>query len=322
MTHKERAIAALTRKIPDYVPTFELEFQLAEDMFGKPLIPAELSGGASQLTALEKERLLYQTAEYFAYVYGQLEYSIIPVSPIEPLWVNGNLSPEFQLFCRYLREMTNQEVLLAFHGDGTFSIPDGNDMYDFAYRTVDDSDGLKAEAEAMANAAIERNKKLHEAGIDVLLLCSDYCYNTGPFLSPEMFREYIQPYLYKIIQAGKADGQYTIKHTDGNIMPILDQLVECEPHALHSLDPMAGVDIQTVKRLVGDKVCLCGNVHCAAMQTGTDEEVIASAEYCLTHGKPGGGYIFCTSNVPFKGMPPERYRMILDVWKRMRAYES
>ncbi|MGN1250347.1 MAG: hypothetical protein ACI4XW_09725, partial [Candidatus Spyradocola sp.] len=40
-----------------------------------------------------------------------------------------------------------------------------------------------------------------------------------------------------------------------------------------------------------------------------------------TYGKPGGGYIFCTSNVPFKGMPPERYRLILDVWKRMRDYD-
>lgn len=58
----------------------------------------------------------------------------------------------------------------------------------------------------------------------------------------------------------------------------------------------------------------------AALQTGTEEEVVASAEYCLTYGKPHGGYIFCTSNVSFKGMPPERYRLILDVWKRMRAY--
>lgn len=58
----------------------------------------------------------------------------------------------------------------------------------------------------------------------------------------------------------------------------------------------------------------------AALQTGIEEEVVASAEYCLTYGKPHGGYIFCTSNVPFKGMPPERYRLILDVWKRMRAY--
>ncbi|HBD86577.1 MAG TPA: hypothetical protein DC001_04040, partial [Clostridiales bacterium] len=95
---------------------------------------------------------------------------------------------------------------------------------------------------------------------------------------------------------------------------------ECGPHAIHSKDPMAKVDIKDVKKLVGGKVCLCGNVNCALMQTGTEEEVIESAEYCLTHGKPGGGYIFCTSNIPFKGLPPDRYKLILDVWKRMRAY--
>jgi uroporphyrinogen decarboxylase len=30
-------------------------------------------------------------------------------------------------------------------------------------------------------------------------------------------------------------------------MPILDQLVAANPHALHSLDPQAGVDIAEVK---------------------------------------------------------------------------
>ena len=96
-----------------------------------------------------------------------------------------------------------------------------------------------------------------------------------------MFREYVTPYLAQICEAARRDGILTIKHTDGNIMPILDQLVECKPDALHSLDPMAGVDIREVKRLVGDKVCLCGNVNCALIQTGTDEEVTQSAEYCL-----------------------------------------
>jgi hypothetical protein len=59
-----------------------------------------------------------------------------------------------------------------------------------------------------------------------------------------MFEEYIQPYLFKIIDEAKRDGLYTIKHTDGNIMPILNQLVECRPHGLHSIDPMADVDIK------------------------------------------------------------------------------
>lgn len=221
---------------------------------------------------------------------------------------------------RYLRDLIGDTMMIGFHGDGTFSIPDGNEMAEFAYAIADDPDAVREKASRMADTAIERNHRRQQEGVDVLFLCSDYCYNSGPFISPEMFREFITPYLARIIAAARKDGLYTIKHTDGNIMPIIDQLVECNPHALHSLDPMAGVDIREVKRLYGDRVCLCGNVHCAALQTGTDEEVIASAEYALTYGKPGGGYMFCTSNIPFKGMPPERYGMILDVWKRMRNY--
>ncbi len=321
MTHKERAIAALTRKIPDRVPTFELEFQLADVMFGKPLIPNELKDkNIVNLTQYEKDRLLRETAEYWAYVYGELDYSIIPVQRIGRAESRAALAPETVQFIKELADVTEHKVLFTFHGDGTYSIPDGNKMYDFAYRIADDPEGVHADAEKMAEDAIERNKRLMEAGVESLILCSDYCYNSGPFVSPAMFGDIIQPYLYKIIKSARENGQYTIKHTDGNVMPILEQIVDCNPHAVHSLDPMAGVDIRTVKRLYGDRICLCGNVNCALMQTGTDNQVRDSAVYCLTHGKPNGGYIYCTSNVPFRGMPAERYRMILDIWREYRDY--
>lgn len=324
MTPKERAVAALTLKIPDQVPTFELEFQLEEEMYGKKFITEDLRPeNLSKLSIREQEKKIYGLAEYMVQVYTDLEYSIMP-GPYGLFswqeWGQGNVPWELGKCLQYIRNIVGDTMMIGIHGDGTFSIPDGNDMYAFAYAIADDPDSMKEKAEKMANEAIERNKKLADAGIDCLFLCSDYCYNSGPFISPAMFEIYIQPYLFKIIDKAKKAGLYTIKHTDGNIMPILNQLVDCKPHALHSIDPMAGVDIKEVKALVGNKVALCGNVNCALMQTGTDQEVIDSAKYCLTYGKPNGGYIFCTSNVPFKGLPPERYSLVLDVWKSMREY--
>lgn len=324
MTPRERAICALELGQPDQVPTFELEFQLEEEMFGKKFIPADLSPkDLANMSQREKESRIYDVAVYTAQVYTALEYAIIPAyGPGDhgALWRDGVVPEELKLYHKYLKEICGNRAMLGFHGDGTFEIPDGDHMLDFVYAIADDPDAVKQQARLRADRAIVRNRALQDSGIECLLLCSDYCYNSGPFLSPEMFGEFIQPYLYDIINAARRDGLYTIKHTDGNIMPILDQLVECRPHALHSIDPMAGVDIREVKRRIGDRVCLCGNVHCAAMQTGTEQEVIDSATYCLTHAKPGGGYIFCTSNIPFKGLPPERYRLVLDVWKRLRDY--
>jgi uroporphyrinogen decarboxylase len=181
---------------------------------------------------------------------------------------------------------------------------------------------VKAELERNATDTLDFARRMVDAGVEAFLMCADYCFNDGPFLSPRMFREFVTPYLARVIAGMRDMGAYTVKHTDGDIMPILDQLVECRPHAIHSLDPMAGVDLKLVKSLVGDKVALCGNVSCAILQTGTIDEVIADSERALHDGMPGGGFVFCTSNTPFIGMPLENYLAMLEVRRRLGRYEG
>jgi uroporphyrinogen decarboxylase len=186
---------------------------------------------------------------------------------------------------------------------------------------VDEPQAMKAEAAAMVNAALARAERLRaHGGLDGFALCADYCLNDGPFLSPLRFSEFVTPFLARLIQGYRDLGFYTIKHTDGNIMPILDQLVQARPHALHSLDPQAGVDIAVVKRLVGHQVCLIGNVNCGVLDTGTDEECAASVRYALRHGMPGYGYIFSTSNCIYTGMRLARYEAMLGIWRAEGNY--
>lgn len=300
---------ALNLGIPDRVPTFELEFQLSEELLGKPFLTENDLKGLSEA---EVDRRIAENAEFMIEVYDRLEHDAICIQYLNEQHTKQTI--------RRLHEFSGDRFMLLAHGDGTFAIPDGAGMLEFVYRIADDPQGVHDQAERMVRDAIAHDLRLLDAGLDGFILCSDYCFNKGPFLSPKMFGEFVTPYLARLIAAIREHGGYAIKHTDGNIMPILDQLVSTNPHALHSIDPMAGVDIREVKRLVGDKVALCGNVHCAAMQTGTEQDVIDSAEYCLTWAKPGGGYVYCTSNIPFKGLPLERYLLVLDVWKRMRDY--
>lgn len=309
MTSKERMITALNLGVPDRVPTFELEFQLGPELLGRDFLREEDMKNDSPK---EQERKIYENAEFMLKLYGMLEHDAICIHYL-------NMEHTLETV-RRIRELSGDQYMLLAHGDGTFAIPDGDGMVEFAYRISDEPEVLHQEAERMMKDAIERDLRLLDGGMDGFILCSDYCFNQGPFLSPGMFREFITPYLTELIAAIRDHGGYAIKHTDGNIMPILDQLVEAHPHALHSIDPMAGVDIREVKRLVGDKVALCGNVHCAHMQTGTEQQVIDSCEYCLTWAKPGGGYVYTTSNIPFRGLPLERYQLVLDVWRRLRDY--
>jgi uroporphyrinogen decarboxylase len=317
-TPRQNFIIALELGTPTgLVPHFELVFFLTMEVFGKVHPSHRYYGQWNQMEAKERQMHRQDMADIYIRTAERYGHSAIFIHP------NPEGVEETIRLVELIREKTGNTYFIMRHGDATFSLPDGNHMQEFAYRIADDPEDLKAEAAAMVDQALGYAEKLAEhGGLDGFALCADYCFNTGPFLSPRMFGEFVTPYLARLTKGYRDMGFYVIKHTDGNIMPILDQLVETKPHALHSLDPQADVDIAEIKRLYGDQLCLIGNVNCGLLDTGTDEEVIESASYALKHGMPGGGYIFSTSNCIYTGMRLSRYELMLDVWREKGRYNS
>lgn len=315
MTPRERAVAAFELRQPDdIVPTFELQFQLAEELLGKRHIgDKELNEAAS---ADDRERMITENARLYIEEAEALDYSIIAL----------NMGPGHRDYMvqtlEAFHKLAGDKYLYAIMADGTMSIPNGSNMMQVVEQIAEKPDEVHATHQSWVDGTIEHAKYLADAGANVALMCADYCFNDGPFLSPTMFREFVTPYLTQSVARLRELGYYTIKHTDGDIMPILDQLVEARPHAIHSIDPQAGVSLKNVKAMVGDKVALCGNVHCAMLHNGTKEQVVEDSKRALRDGMPGGGFFFCTSNTPFKGMPLENYLAMLEVRKEFGRYDS
>ena len=316
MTPRERFVAALERRpLTGRVPHFELVFFLTMEAFGK--VHPSHRNYQQWLQMEEKERALHRRdmADLYIATAERYEHSAIFLHP------NPNSVEETCRLVELIRELSGDRYYLMRHGDATFELPNGAQLVDFAYRLADEPEKVHSDAQAAVNAALERAAEYAKhGGLDGFALCSDYCFNTGPFLSPAQFGEFITPYLAQLVKGYRDLGFYVIKHTDGNIMPVLDQLVQTNPHALHSLDPQGGVDMAEVKKLVGQKVCLIGNVNCGLVDTGTDAQVIESTRYALRHGMPGGGYIFSTSNCIYTGMRLARYELILDLWRKEGNY--
>lgn len=319
MTPRERFRHALDRKPPIpgmRVPHFELVFFLTMEAFGR-VHPShrnysqwlQMERKEQELHLLDQARIYINTAERF----GQDAILLLP---------NPNEVDTILRLCGAIRELSGDKFFLLAHGDATPAIPGGTQMEELALQMAEDPAGLEREIEKKMGWYLDRGEKLAKQGyLDGFALCCDYCFNSGPFFTPAQFGQFVMPCLARQIADYRSMGFYCIKHTDGNIMPILDQLVQANPHALHSLDPQGGVDIAVVKKACGDRVALCGNVNCGLMDTGTDEQVIESARYALKHGMPGGGYVFCTSNCIYTGMALRRYELILDVWRREGNYQ-
>ncbi|MDD5349693.1 MAG: uroporphyrinogen decarboxylase family protein [Chthoniobacteraceae bacterium] len=318
MTPRRRFISALERRpLTGRVPHFELVFFLTMEAFGK--VHPSHRNYEQWLQMEERERELHRRdmADLYIATAERFEHSAIFLHP------NPGSEEETMRLIDLIREKTGDRYFLLLHGDATFGIPAGGNVEEFSYRLADEPEQLKAEAAAEVEKALARAERLRaHGGLDGFGLCSDYCFNNGPFMSPGQFGEFVTPYLARLVRGCRDLGFYVIKHTDGNILPIVDQLVQTEPHALHSLDPQGGVDIAELKRCYGDRVCLIGNVHCGMMDAGTDEQVRESARYALRHGMPGGGYIFSTSNCIYTGMPLARYETMLKVWREEGNYPA
>lgn len=318
MTERERFIKALKREpLTGLVPTFEMVFFLTMEALGKVHPAHRAFGQWNQMSKEEQEAQIKDIAQVYVDTARKYHHSAIfpQLNTLDPTDFTERV-------LQAIRDISGDEFYVMLHGDPTFPMPDGHNMVEFSAMMFEEPEKLhdisKRNVEAFTNIA----RHYEGSGLlDGFCLCSDYCFNTNPFFSRPMFEEFITPYLSDILARYREMGYYSIKHTDGNIMPIVDLMVDCKPDALHSLDPQGGVDLAEVKRLYGDRVCLIGNVNCGLLQTGTDEEVIADVKRSLSQGMDGWGYVFATSNCVYTGMSLKRYELMQSVWQEYGIYK-
>lgn len=236
MTERERFIKALKREpIQGHCPTFELVFYLTLEAIGRIHPYQQRFDQWDQMSSAEKKRHIDYIADCHIEIAEKYHHSAIFVHP------NPGSFEEIVRLLETIRDKTGDRYFLMMHGDPTFEIPNGENMMEFTERMYEDPEGVKAEARARLEGSVRHAERLskYDGLLDGFALCSDYCFNVNPFFSPGMFGEFIAPYLQEVIRDYHDMGYYSIKHTDGNIMPILDQIVACGPDALHSLDPRA-----------------------------------------------------------------------------------
>ncbi|RLG06469.1 MAG: hypothetical protein DRN59_02970, partial [Thaumarchaeota archaeon] len=133
----------------------------------------------------------------------------------------------------------------------------------------------------IARACQKFARAMIEVGVDAIFVTDDYAGNNGPFMNPELFREYELPNLREIVRIAKRHGVPVLKHSDGNLYPILDDIIGTGISAIHPIEPPL-MDLRDVKERYGDKVCIMGNVDCRyVLPFGSEEEVRREVRRCI-----------------------------------------
>ncbi len=182
-------------------------------------------------------------------------------------------------------------------------------------------------AETVMDKVLECNMRIVRnairAGADVIILGDDYAANAAPLFSPDHFRQFIAPRLKKMVDMIHHEGARVIKHSDGNLYPILEDIVDCGPDALNPFEPVAGMHLKDVKSKIGDRVCITGNIDCGQLlPRGTREEVRRAVKQAIADAGEGGGYILTSSNSIHSSCNPENLRAMIEACFDFGQYEN
>lgn len=143
-------------------------------------------------------------------------------------------------------------------------------------------------------------RRLVEMGVDMIWTGDDVGAQHGMLISPAMWRTFLKPRMAEFIAELKAinPAVKVAYHTDGNIMPIIPELIEIGLDVLNPVQP-GSMDPAVLKAEFGDRLCFWGSIDVQkTLPFGSPEDVRAEVLQRLrTIGKGGGLVLSPTHHV-------------------------
>ena len=322
MTDRERVLCALAGEQPDRIPFAEasvdqvvaralassdrdLTEREISDMLGRDVVVPVLFPPYFADQGVGSDGQPYVT-EGWIKTHADLDRMVFP-------------DPRSEAFYADARQVLEQKgdhaaVAAIKHGVAPMLVSMGLDG--FSYALADDPDLVREVLRRYVDWQVVVTQHLIEMGFDCLWSFDDVAYKSGPFCSPQVFREMLLPAFRRSAEAITIPW---IFHSDGNIMRLMDDLLTLGMNAVHPIEPEC-MSLREMKERYGHRVCLVGNVSVDTLGRGTPDEVRALVRECIATAGPGGGYMISSSNSIPSYARPENVRAMAEAIREYGTY--
>ena len=137
------------------------------------------------------------------------------------------------------------------------------------------------------------------------------------FMSPEQFRKFFWPTLRELMVALINEGLNPCPLWEGNCTARLEIIKDIP--AGKACYAFEATDMVKAKEILGDTVCIRGNVPLSIMATGTPDQVRACCKKLIDTVAKGGGYIMDTST-GLDDAKPENVKALFDFTREYGVY--
>jgi uroporphyrinogen decarboxylase len=175
-------------------------------------------------------------------------------------------------------------------------------------------------AQALLDLIIRKNLVMLENILtapepDAVLLGSDWGTQRDLIMSPECFRRMIKPGEKQEYDLIKRYGKQVFIHSCGNVLRIMDDLVELGVDCLNPVQPEC-MDLQVLKQNYGDHISYYGGISTQkTLPYGTPAEVAEETRRTIELMARNGGYVTSPSQGIQIDVPYENLRALIDTAK-------
>jgi uroporphyrinogen decarboxylase len=157
-------------------------------------------------------------------------------------------------------------------------------------------------------AKLERFLRLVGPYIDIILFGDDLGMQTGPQISPRMYREFFKPRHRLLFQRAKElAGVKVMLHSCGSLRTLLPDLIEAGVDTVNPVQiSCAGMAARELKEAFGSRITFWGggcDTH-RVLSFGTPQEVRQHVREQVAILHPGGGFVFQQVHNILANVPP------------------
>jgi uroporphyrinogen decarboxylase len=184
--------------------------------------------------------------------------------------------------------------------------------------TIEGTDILKRALDFFIKLQIEWGIEQIKSGADAIWIGD--CVASSQFISPGIYEMFAAEGAKIVSEEIKRIGGIAYFHA-----------AESSEHHLKIMSDLGfdiinigeGIDIKEAKRIIGDKVCISGNLApIKVLENGTVENIKKETKRIMIDGKENGGFIFNTEEGISDQTPEENLRMMIETAKKYRYYNN
>jgi uroporphyrinogen decarboxylase len=157
---------------------------------------------------------------------------------------------------------------------------------------------------------------------DIINFGDDWGQQHGLIMGPRLWREFIKPRLKRLYDRTHEAGRLVSIHTCGDVVEILDELVEMGVNLFNPFQPEV-MDVVAVKRKYEGRLAFHGGLSIQrVLPFGTPAEVRAETQRLVRKIGRGGGYVFAPAHAVPADVPTENMLAFMEVLVHQPGFEN